>query len=386
MLKTDFNLSIQLPDDKLCPPVPVRWNYVHWIQELLDTTNEEYREAVDPDREVLGLDIGVGASCIYALLACSTRENWRMAGTDINAESLAWAQKNNQGNGLKSRIKLKQVDNDGSILPLDSLKIEELDFVMTNPPFYSSQSDFESAAKLSEDGKEAPSAVLTGASNEMICPGGDVGFVTRILNESLRLRERVQWYTAMLSKLSSLQQIITKLKEHDINNFAVTSLHPGHRTKRYAVAWSFGDLRPRNDVARHGELVLSVLPQLTAQTVKVPGADVKACGKRVNEVMQGLEVKWQWRALLDAGVVESIGNVWSRAARRKRKIGSSDNDATKMATDEKERDSEEEHLVALAVKISCKDQQIEVRWLRGHEWALFESFCGMLKRSLSDRK
>ncbi|EME47775.1 hypothetical protein DOTSEDRAFT_42114 [Dothistroma septosporum NZE10] len=386
LLKIDFNLSIELPEDKLCPPVPVRWNYVRWAQELLDTTNEQYRESFNPGREIFGLDIGVGASCIYSLLACSTRESWRMAGTDISAESLIWAQKNIEGNELKSRIKLTQVSNDGAVLPFDTLKIEELDLVMTNPPFYSSQSDFESAAKLSEDGKAAPSAVLTGASNEMICPGGDVGFVTRILNESLRLRERVQWYTAMLSKLSSLQQIIAKLKEHGINNFAVTSLHPGHRTKRYAVAWSFGDLRPRNDVARHGELVLSVLPQPTAQTIKVPVRDVKECGQKVNEVMQSLDLRWQWRALLDAGVMECKTNVWSRAARRKKKMATSDAEATDMAVDDPTEKSGDEEPVALAVKITCKDQEVEVRWLRGCEWALFESFCGMLKRSFSDRK
>lgn len=29
----------------------------------------------------MGLDIGVGASCIYGLLGCSQRPNWRFAGT-----------------------------------------------------------------------------------------------------------------------------------------------------------------------------------------------------------------------------------------------------------------------------------------------------------------
>lgn len=358
----------------------MRWNYVRWIQDLLDTTSDDYQENFDSEREVLGVDIGVGASCIYALLACSTRENWRMAGTDIDADSIAWSRKNIASNNLESRIRVNQVKNSDPILPLERMGVEEMDFVMTNPPFYSSQADFESAANFEfsadspEGEKKQPSAVCTGSQNEMIHPGGDVGFVLRIFEESLKLRERVRWYTAMLSKLSSLQQILAKIKEHGITNFAVTSLHPGHRTKRWAIGWSFGDLRPRNDVARHGDLVLSVLPPPTAQTIKVAGKDTRWCGKKVDEIMRGLDLlRWEWRPLHDMWIMECSGNVWSRAARRKKKF----NSEGKVEKDDGEA------AVALAVKVACKNEEVEVRWMRGQEYVLFEGFCGMLKRSLN---
>ncbi|CAK4031100.1 hypothetical protein DOTSEDRAFT_42114 [Lecanosticta acicola] len=380
LLKCDFNLQVELPDDRLCPPVPVRWNYVRWIQDLLATTSDDYTENSDPAREVLGLDIGVGASCIYGLLACSTRENWRMAGTDIDGTSVEWARKNVKANDLEERIRVKQVANDDPIIPIDNLGVEEMDFVMTNPPFYADREDFERAAHFdfTESSEKQPSAVLTGSQNEMIASGGDVGFVMRIFRESLRLRQRVGWYTAMLSKLSSLQQILAKIKEHGISNFAVTSLHPGHRTKRWAIGWSFRDLRPRNDVGRHGDLVLSILPPVTAQTVKVTGKDVRWCTKKVDEVMKGLNVlRWEWSGLREEGVMECKGNVWSRAARRKKKpiAGETEIDA----------DGEEAE-VALAVKIMCrKDEEVEVRWLRGQEYVLFQSFCGMLKRTINEK-
>ncbi|KAL8931482.1 MAG: hypothetical protein Q9216_007186 [Gyalolechia sp. 2 TL-2023] len=35
------------------------FNYILWIQELLDTTSDDYRDAYDPDREVIGLDMYV---------------------------------------------------------------------------------------------------------------------------------------------------------------------------------------------------------------------------------------------------------------------------------------------------------------------------------------
>jgi 23S rRNA A1618 N6-methylase RlmF len=61
--------------------VPNRLNYLLWIQGLLDTTSDNYADIYDPEREVLGLDIGTGASCIYPMLGCAQRPNWRFAGT-----------------------------------------------------------------------------------------------------------------------------------------------------------------------------------------------------------------------------------------------------------------------------------------------------------------
>ncbi|KAF2161122.1 hypothetical protein M409DRAFT_28452 [Zasmidium cellare ATCC 36951] len=373
LLKQDFGLKISLPDDRLCPPIPVRWNYVRWIQDLLDTSSEDYTENFDPARRVTGMDIGIGASCIYGLLACSAREGWRMMGSDVDGHSLGWAERNVEMNGFGERIRLHQTGKEGPLLPLDEMGIDSLDFVMTNPPFYTSHAEFLASYNSTTD--TTPSAITTGSENEMLTPGGDVGFVTRLLTESLRLRERVTWYTAMLSKLSSLQQIISLFKKNDITNFAVTSLHPGHRTKRWAVGWSFGDLRPRNDVARHGELVLSVLPLRSAWTVEVSGRERRGVGERVREVLEGLEgVRWAWSGVQDAGVLECWGNVWGRKARR-RKVREGEGGGERVVG---------EGPVKLAVKVMCRDQEVEVRWLRGNDYTLYESFCGMMKRAMKE--
>lgn len=114
---------------------------------------------------------------------------------------------------------------------------------MCNPPFFTSKTDMQ-ATHLSK--KRSPSAVCSGADVEMITEGGDFGFVLRILEESRQLQDRIQWYTSMLGKLSSATQLVEKLKEYGITNYAVTSLQAGNVTKRWAVAWSFRDMRPRN--------------------------------------------------------------------------------------------------------------------------------------------
>jgi 23S rRNA (adenine1618-N6)-methyltransferase len=93
----------------------------------------------------------------------------------------------------------------------------------------------------------------------MVTEGGEIAFVYRMIEESLRLRERVVWYSSMLGKLSSVSVIVEKLMEHGNNNYAVTEFVQGSKTKRWAVAWSWTDLRPSMVCFNTSGLVLSAL-------------------------------------------------------------------------------------------------------------------------------
>lgn len=87
------------------------------------------------------------------------------------------------------------------------------------------------------------SQVCTGTDFEMITPGGEVAFVTQMLEESRALANRVKWFTSMLGKLSSAITLAENLKDLGVGNYAVTELVQG-RTKRWAIAWSWQDRRP----------------------------------------------------------------------------------------------------------------------------------------------
>jgi 23S rRNA (adenine1618-N6)-methyltransferase len=166
-----------------------------------------------------------------------------MIGTDIDPQNFSYANQNIERNDLASRIRTKLNTLEDALIAPGAFDLDKLDFVMCNPPFYSSAEDL----AISSAGKSGPpNAVCTGAEVEMICPGGDAGFVLRMVEESRELKDTVRWYTSMLGKLSSVHQVIDRLKEIGINNWAVTLLRAGNKTRRWAVGWSYGDRRPSN--------------------------------------------------------------------------------------------------------------------------------------------
>jgi 23S rRNA (adenine1618-N6)-methyltransferase len=133
--------------------------------------------------------------------------------------------------------------------PIDQTILTHLsiDFNMCNPPFYSSKADMLTSAATKQ---RPPFTACTGSESEMVTLGGEVAFVSRMITESLALKDRVQWYTSMLGKFSSVSILIQKLREHSIGNYAVTEFVQGSRTKRWGIAWSFEDLKPKMGLAR----------------------------------------------------------------------------------------------------------------------------------------
>ena len=118
---------------------------------------------------------------------------------------------------------------------------------MCNPPFYESKEDMLSSAAA----KQKPAfTACTGSESEMVTPGGEVAFVSKMVDESLVLQERVQWYTSMLGKFSSVALVMQKLKNSGIGNYAATEFVQGNKTRRWGIAWSLGDMRPHASVAR----------------------------------------------------------------------------------------------------------------------------------------
>lgn len=73
-----FYICRWIPDGQLCPTVPNRSNYIHWIEDLL--SSDIIPNSNGDKNFIKGLDIGTGANCIYPLLGASLL-GWSFVGT-----------------------------------------------------------------------------------------------------------------------------------------------------------------------------------------------------------------------------------------------------------------------------------------------------------------
>jgi 23S rRNA (adenine1618-N6)-methyltransferase len=349
----------------------------------MDTTSYDA-----PGRQLCGQDVGTGASCIYPLLGTRQR-NWNFVATgNLPRINLAYAQRNIQLNGLENRIQLLERNADDPLIALDDPRVKSIDFVMMNPPFYSSEGDMLSSAQKKA---RPPMSACTGAPVEMVCEGGELAHVGRLLRESLTLRDRVQWYTSMLGKLSSLEALVEQLREHGIDNYAVTEFIQGSKTRRWALGWSFGPMRPAEHVARGMKAAVwkkilppSTMSELLELPVDVPAEPMMA---KINEIVGGLElISWGWDPKTSRGLGRAKENVWSRAWRRKKLREQTQQEANnnKMGTSPSKEQAECRLGFEIRVMAGRTKTTVSLHWREGHDPLMFESFGGFLARKLKE--
>ena len=103
----------------------------------------------------------------------------------------------------------------------------------------------------------------------------------------------------------------------------------------------------------------------------------------MSETLLSLDVKFRYRPILATGLGFADGNVWSRAARRRKQQLRHDS-KNKAASDSESDDSESAFGFKVQLRSGEKGSvEVSVRWIQGRDSVLFESFCGMLKRELT---
>ncbi|PWB34982.1 23S rRNA (adenine(1618)-N(6))-methyltransferase RlmF [Pseudomonas sp. SDI] len=230
-----------IPADYLCPPIPGRADYLHGLADLLA---EDNAGTIPRGSQVHALDVGVGANCIYPLLGHSDYR-WRFLGSDIDPLALASAKAIIQANGLNKAIQLRQQGNRKHIL-LGLLAAEErFDVTLCNPPFHASRDEATrgSQRKWRALGKADPKRTLPvlnfgGQNNELWCEGGEIRFVTQLVNESKGLGQQVLWFSSLVSKASNLPGIEAALKKAAVVEQRVLEMGQGQKQSRL-VAWTF---------------------------------------------------------------------------------------------------------------------------------------------------
>jgi 23S rRNA (adenine1618-N6)-methyltransferase len=139
LLKQMYGISAwNLPPQYLCPPIPGRADYLHYLADLLGASNDG---VIPLGASIRVLDIGIGANIIYPLIGHS-EYGWHFVGTEIDRVALASAKATVNGNsGLRDAIELRFQSSPLSVFQ-NILQAEELfDVSMCNPPFHTSLDD-----------------------------------------------------------------------------------------------------------------------------------------------------------------------------------------------------------------------------------------------------
>ncbi|NBA98048.1 23S rRNA (adenine(1618)-N(6))-methyltransferase RlmF [Pseudomonas sp. R5(2019)] len=248
LLKAQYGIAHwDIPADYLCPPIPGRADYLHFLADLLA---DENGGEIPRGSMIQALDVGVGANCIYPLLGHSDYR-WRFVGSDIDPVALAAAQAIVQANGLAKAIGLRQQAHRKHIL-LDLLKEDErFDVTLCNPPFHASREEATrgSQRKWRALGKADPKRKLPvlnfgGQNNELWCEGGEIRFVSQLISESVQLGKQVLWFSTLVSKASNLPAIQAALKKAGVQHSCVVEMGQGQKQSRF-VAWTFHDPQAR---------------------------------------------------------------------------------------------------------------------------------------------
>jgi 23S rRNA (adenine1618-N6)-methyltransferase len=243
-----------IPDGYLCPPIPSRAEYLYYIRsELLG----------EDSKNVRGLDIGCGASCIYPLIATGIDSSWSMVGSEANLAAAGLAEKNVLANDRP--IIIRHQNNNNRVFRGIIKPGEQFDFSMCNPPFYESEQEattqhirkmrnlqrnnkmcadkFISKSNMRDGKKGLEERAFGGMEHELWCTGGEKAFVGRMIKESSRdeYRHAVKWFTTLVSSESSIlffNKLLVTPGRTRARTIKVIDMNYGNKSSRI-LCWNF---------------------------------------------------------------------------------------------------------------------------------------------------
>ena len=229
-----------IPDGYLCPPIPGRADYIHHIADLLAISNNGI---IPKGKAVKGLDVGIGANGIYAIIGSSVYD-WDFVGSDIEIESIKSVENIvNSNESLKGKIECRLQTNPENIFTGIINKDDFFDFTLCNPPFHKSLKDAMEGNKrkvqnLTKE-KTAKNALnFGGKNNELWCKGGEITFIKNMIKESLEFKNNSLWFTTLVSKKENLPFIYKALEDIKAVEIKTIDMSQGQKITRI-VAWTF---------------------------------------------------------------------------------------------------------------------------------------------------
>ncbi|MDZ4202659.1 MAG: 23S rRNA (adenine(1618)-N(6))-methyltransferase RlmF [Gallionella sp.] len=244
LLLLDYGIrDWDIPAQYLCPPIPGRADHVHYLADLLAESNGG---EVPRGPSVRVLDIGVGANCIYPLIGHAAY-GWQFVGTDIDSVALENARRILAANQLSDAVELRLQRSPTAIFDGVTDADEFFDLTLCNPPFHASlaaarhgsQRKWENLGRESNKHKK-PVLNFGGQSLELCCEGGEVAFVTRMIEESRSGGNNCLWFTSLISKSATLPHVYRALKYAGATDNRTIEMAQGQKKSRI-LAWTFMD-------------------------------------------------------------------------------------------------------------------------------------------------
>jgi len=252
LLKLHYRVNQwDIPEGYLCPPIPGRVDYIHYLADLLDETLPNKATSSNPIVSVV--DIGTGASCIYPILG-QREYQWNFTASDIDPISIKVAEQNiSIDKQLKKSITCR-LQKDASKFFTDIIqKNERYELTLCNPPFHRSLAEANkgSARKvknlaLNKNNKNNSSKTTKAPLNfggqkaELWCPGGELTFIRNMIKESKSVQKQVLWFSCLVSKKDHLSLLKLALKKVHAKQVRVVDMAQGQKISRF-IAWSFLD-------------------------------------------------------------------------------------------------------------------------------------------------
>ena len=238
-----------IPPNYLCPPIPGRADYIHYMADLLGTC-EKYHKKIPTGEQIKCLDIGVGANCVYPIIG-NKEYGWSFIGADIDKIAIESAHQIIITNpSLIGKIELRLQTHSKNIFNGIIKEGEFIDLTICNPPFHTSFAEAQAGtirkltnlkqinSKVGNNKNSNPILNFGGQSSELWCEGGEEKFVNTMVMESKQFANSCFWFSSLISKQDSLESIYKTLKKVAATEVKTISMGQGNKTSRI-VAWTF---------------------------------------------------------------------------------------------------------------------------------------------------
>jgi 23S rRNA (adenine1618-N6)-methyltransferase len=235
LLKYFYHIDWDIPENFLCPPIPGRVDYIHYVADILAEFNQG---KIPRGEKITVLDIGTGANCIYPLLGYAIYQ-WNFIASDVNSLALKSAEANIKKNHFENHIDLRHQKDPSKIFEGILTQSDPLiDITMCNPPFHSSKKEAQNAAyrKLKNLGIKTKNLNFGGQNLELFCDGGELMFIKQMIKESKYINCRC--FTTLVSKADHLKAIYETLALENAKNIKTIDMGQGQKISRL-VSWSF---------------------------------------------------------------------------------------------------------------------------------------------------